>query len=301
MTGVVRLIGLTKSYGKHPALRGVDLEVDKGEIFGYLGPNGAGKTTTLRLLVGLLRPTTGRAEVFGLDTWRQSVEIRARTGYLPGEPNLYERMTGREILSYFSSLRGRTDLAYAHELAERLGLDLDRHVRALSRGNKQKLAIVQAFMHQPELLILDEPTSGLDPLVQQEFHRILRETTSRGGTVLLSSHVLGEVQQMADRVGIIRDGILVAVEKLEELRAKSVHRVEAHFTGPVTTDSFAAVPGIRDIDIQDNVFRCRTPESSLDALVKVLARFHLLDLTVTEADLEETFLTYYDAEAVSAA
>ena len=156
-------------------------------------------------------------------------------------------------------------------------------------------------MQRPDLLILDEPTCGLDRLVQQEFHRILRETTAGGGTVLLSSHVLGEVQQMADRVGIIRDGILVAVEKLEELRAKSVHRVQAHFTGPVVTDSFASIPGVRDLSIEGNVLRCRSPESSLDALVKVLARFHLQDLTVTEADLEETFLTYYDTEAASAA
>jgi ABC-2 type transport system ATP-binding protein len=301
VSDVVRLVGLTKSYGRQPALRGIDLTVHEGEIFGYLGPNGAGKTTTLRLLLGLLRPSAGRATVFDLDCWTQSAAIRSRTGYLPGDPAMYERMTGGEILLYFANLRGRPSMSYASELAERLGLDLSRRVRALSRGNKQKLAIVQAFMSRPDLVILDEPTSGLDPLVQQEFHQLLRDTTAGGGTVLLSSHVLAEVQQMADRVGIIREGLLVAVERLEELRAKSVHRVEARLGGPVDLDSFASIPGVGELSLEGSVFRCRTPESSLDALVKALAHCRVEDLTITEADLEETFLTYYDTERASAA
>ena len=301
MGEVVRLLGLTKDYGRHRALEGIELEVDDGEVFGYLGPNGAGKTTTLRVLLGFLRPTAGRAEVFGLDAWRESLRIRGRIGYLPGEPVLYDRLTGRETVAYFGALRRRDDSRTAAELAERLDLDLDRQVRTLSKGNKQKVAIVLAFMSRPELLVLDEPTTGLDPLVQQEFNALLTEATARGGTVLLSSHVLAEVQRMADRVGIIREGRVVAVERLEDLRSKSVHRVEARLSGPVDPAMFAAVPGLSELSLEGGVLRCRTPESSLDALVKALARVSVTDLTITEADLEETFLTYYAAGSTHAA
>ena len=184
---VVRLSRLSKRYGSHPALVDVDLEIDQGEVFGYLGPNGAGKTTTIRILLGLLRPTTGRAEVFGLDTWSDAVAVHARTGYVPGEPGLWERLTGAATITYLARLRDDlAQVARARVLAERLDLDLGRRVGALSKGNKQKLVIVQAFMGDPELIVLDEPTTGLDPLMQQEFHAIVRETTARGGTVLLS-------------------------------------------------------------------------------------------------------------------
>jgi ABC-2 type transport system ATP-binding protein len=294
MSETVRLVGLTKDYGRHRALDGVDLTIGAGEVFGYLGPNGAGKTTTIRLLMGLLRPTKGRAEVFGLDAWGDSVRVHARTGYLPGEPGLYDRLTGREVVEYFAGLRrDRADLHHAITLAERFDLDLDRRVHDLSKGNRQKLAIVQAFMSEPDLLVLDEPTSGLDPLVQQEFHELVGEVTGRGATVLLSSHMLSEVQHMADRVGIIREGRLVAVERLEDLRAKSLHRVEAHLRGPVTVDAFAALDGVRQLTLSNGVLRCGIPQRSLDALVKTLGRFQVLDMTVTEDDLEEMFLTYY--------
>ncbi|HLY83313.1 MAG TPA: ABC transporter ATP-binding protein [Acidimicrobiales bacterium] len=301
MTSVVRLAGLTKDYGHRRALDRVDLTVEAGEVFGYLGPNGAGKTTTIRLLLGLLRPTGGRVEVFGFDAWRHSVQIHARTGYVPGDPRWYERMTGAEIIRYFAALRRQPDTRLASALAERFDLDLTRPVRALSRGNKQKLAIVQAFMSRPDLVVLDEPTSGLDPLVQQQFHRLLREVTARGATVVLSSHVLAEVQETADRVGIIRQGRLVAVERLDELRAKALHRVEAHFAGPVSRDAFAAIGEVRDLRLDDGVLRCGVPQRSLDALIKVLARFAVADVSITEADLEEMFLTFYAAGDADAA
>ena len=302
MGDVVRLEGLTKDYGRHRALDGVDLAVGTGEVFGYLGPNGAGKTTTLRLLLGLLRPSSGRATVFGLDAWADASAVHARTGYLPGEPALYPRLTGRDLVAYFARLRRRpTDVAAAARLAERFDLDLDRRIRALSKGNRQKLAIVQAFMSEPDLAVLDEPTAGLDPLVQQEFHQLLRETTGRGATVLFSSHVLDEVERVADRVGIIRHGRLVAVERLEDLRAKAVHRVEARTVGPVDLGAFTALEGLRQLSLEGGVLRFGVPESSLDAAVKALGRCRVIDLSVTEADLEELFLTYYSEAGVDAA
>ena len=299
---VVRLVGLTKDYGRRRALDRVDLSVEQGEVFGYLGPNGAGKTTTIRLLLGLLRPTGGRAEVFGLDAWRDSVRIHARTGYLPGDAGLYDRLTGHDIVDYYAGLRRHPgDILSAIRLAERFDLDLGRRVRALSRGNRQKLAVVLAFMSSPDLAVLDEPTSGLDPIAQQEFHQLVRETTDRGGTVLLSSHVLDEVQRMADRVGIIRAGCLIAVERLEELRAKALHRVVARLAGPVDVASFARVAGLRDLSLEDGVLRCGVPEASIDAVVKALAGYRVVDLSITEADLEEMFLTFYGEPTRAAA
>jgi len=298
---VVRLSQLSKRYGSHPALVDVDLEIDEGEVFGYLGPNGAGKTTTIRILLGLLRATSGRAEVFGLDAWADAVTVHARTGYVPGEPGLWERMTGEATITYLARLRG--DLAQrerARRLAERLDLDLGRRVGALSKGNKQKLVIVQAFMSEPDLVVLDEPTTGLDPLMQQEFHAIVRETTARGGTVLLSSHLLDDVQRTADRIGIIRDGRLVAVERLEDLRAKAVHRVEARIDGPFDPAAFAAIPGVRDVTVRHGSVELRVPEGSLDAAVKTLARSRIIDVEISEADLEEMFLAYYGASSDAA-
>ncbi|HUZ20551.1 MAG TPA: ABC transporter ATP-binding protein [Acidimicrobiales bacterium] len=294
MDVVVRSNSLVKDYGRHRALDGIDLAIERGEVFGYLGPNGAGKTTTLRLLVGLLRPTSGTATAFGLDCWSDSLAVRARTGYLPGDVDLYPKMTGEDVLGYFMALRGLTDWRSPRALAERLDLDLRRPTRALSRGNKQKLGIVQALMGEPELLLLDEPTSGLDPLVQTEFHRLVRDAASRGCTVVLSSHVLSEVQQLADRVGIVRAGHLVAVESLEALREKSIHRVEARFSGIADRSRFAALPGLRDLVVEPGVLRCRLPAAGLDSLVKVLATLHLDDVSIVEGDLEELFLTFYE-------
>lgn len=290
---VISTSGLTKRYGPTVALRSLDLEVPAGEVFGYLGPNGAGKTTTLRLLVGLLRPTSGSAAVLGLDAWRQSVEVHRRVGYLSGEPGLYPRLTGEQHAQYLARLRGTRDSTPAQALAERFDLDLTKPAQDLSKGNRQKLALVLALMSNPPLLILDEPTGGLDPLAQQEFQAILREHTASGGTVVLSSHVLSEVQRIADRVGVLREGSLVAVERLDTLRGRSLHHVRATFAEPIAADEFAAVPGVRELSVSDHSVACSVPEVALDAIVKAVALHTVVDFECAEADLEETFLAYY--------
>jgi ABC-2 type transport system ATP-binding protein len=290
---VVETVGLGKSYGRAVALRDLDLTLGRGEVFGYLGPNGAGKTTTLRLLQGLLRPTHGRALVCGHDVWRESPAVRRVAGFLSGEPALYPHLTGRQHVEYFSRLRGSGSFPRAGTIADRLDLDLGAASRDLSKGNRQKLALVLALMADSQVLILDEPTSGLDPLAQQEFHTMMREHVDRGGSVLLSSHVLGEVQRVADRVGLLRRGRLVAVDRLDALRGRSLHHVRATFDVDVPQSAFAGIDGIRDLTVAGRTLTCSAPEQSLDPLVKTLGRFALRDLTCTEAELEETFLAYY--------
>ena len=298
---VVRTAGLTKQFGRFNALTDLTVEMTQGEVFGYLGPNGAGKTTTIRLLLGLLRPTRGRVELFGVDAWSRAAQVHQRVGYLPGDPATYDRLTGRELVTYLGHLRGRQDPTGVRALADRFDVDLTRPLRSLSKGNRQKVALILAFMGEPELILLDEPTSGLDPLVQQEFHALVRERAAEGSSVLLSSHVLAEVQRMADRVGILRRGRLVAVESLADLRAKAVHHVSARFTHAVPREAFADLPGLRDLTVQGAAMRCGAPEASLDRIVKAIARFEVVDLTCQEADLEETFLAFYGQEDVDAA
>lgn len=298
---MVLTAGLSKRYGRLAALSDVGLCIEGGEVFGYLGPNGAGKTTTLRLLMGLIRPTAGSATVLGLDAWRDSVEIHRRVGYLQGEAALYGNLTGRQHIAYFCHLRGADDQSGALKLAERLDLDLDHAARTLSKGNRQKIAVVLALMSAPQLLILDEPTSGLDPLVQQEFHAILREHAARGGSVLLSSHVLGEVQRVADRIGVVRAGRLIAVERLEELRGKSLHHISARFVGSVPADAVGRLPGVSEMSVSGQVLTCTAPQTALNALLKEVARHDVADFECAEAELEETFLTYYGSGADDAA
>lgn len=296
---VIRTEGLTKTFGSMTALADLDLEVRAGEVFGYLGPNGAGKTTTIRLLMGMLRPTAGRGEVLGHDVWTDSVAVHRVVGYLPGEPVLYPRLTGRQHIAYFLALRGRhtgTDEKRARALAERLDLDLTRPARTLSKGNRQKLVVVLALMSAPPVLILDEPTSGLDPLVQQAFQALLREHTAGGGCVVLSSHVLAEVEHTADRIGVLRAGRLVAVERIDEMRAKSLHHVQARFADEVSAAEFAALPGVSDVSVTDHTLSCSAPQTALDALLKRVTRHRIVDLGCAEAELEETFLTYYGDE-----
>ena len=292
--------GLCKRYGSTLALHDLDLEIERGEVFGYLGPNGAGKTTTLRLLMGLLRPTSGVAEVAGLDTWTDSVAVRSHVGYLSGEPALYGRLTGHQHVQYLGNLRGVPSRSKAAELAERLDLDLTRPSQDLSKGNRQKLALLLALMPEPELLILDEPTGGLDPLAQQEFHALVREHTSRGGTVLLSSHILSEVQRVADRVGVLREGELIAVDRLADLRERSLHHIRATFATAVDGADFSGIPGLRNLRVEDHTLACSAPETTLDALLKEVSRHTVLDFECAEAELEETFLTFYTKEAVGA-
>src|SRR5659263_248594 len=247
MTSAVRLERMTKNYGKNRGVADLDLEVEPGEVFGFLGPNGAGRTTTIRVLLDLIRPTTGRALVLGRDSHRDTLAIQAHSGYLPGELSLYPTLTGRETLRYLANLRGGVDWRDVSALAERLDCDLDRKVADLSSGNKRKLGLIQAFMHRPELLILDEPTSGLDPLVQHEFYALVDEVRDAGQTVFLSSHVLPEVQRVCDRVAFIREGELVAVEDVAALTGRAVREVEVTFAAPVPAAAFEGVDGVTSV------------------------------------------------------
>ena len=292
---IINTIKLTKFYGKQLGIEDVDLEVRRGEVFGYLGPNGAGKTTTIRILLDFIRPTSGTATVFDLDIRQSSVEIHRRVGYLNGELALYNDMTGEDLLKYLGNLRGGLDWKYVRELAARFECDLPRRIQGLSLGNKQKLGLLQAFMHKPELLILDEPTNGLDPLMQHQFYDLLSETKKEGRTVFLSSHILPEVEKVCDRVGIIRQGRLVTVETIESLKSHSLRQLEIHFAKAVPREKFSNAPGVRDIVVQDNVLTC-TVVGSLDALVKAAAQFEVVNIVSHEPTLEEIFMTYYEGK-----
>jgi ABC-2 type transport system ATP-binding protein len=284
--------GLVKRYGRNRGLAGLDLEIQRGEVYGFLGPNGAGKTTTIRLLLDLIRPTEGRASVLGLDPRRDGVALRRRIGYLAGDFIVDGRQTGRELLTFLGNLRGGVPQARIDELAARLELDLSRKIKTLSRGNRQKVGVVQAFMHTPELLILDEPTSGLDPFLQQEFAAMAREAKDAGQTIFMSSHVMSEVQQTADRVGIIREGRLVTVDRVETLRERAVRKIEIHFEAPVPAEEFAALADVTDLRVDGRILRCRLAGRA-DALVKAAARHTVIDLLSEEPDLEELFFDYY--------
>jgi ABC-2 type transport system ATP-binding protein len=290
---VIDTAKLTKYYGKQLGIEDVDLEVKRGEVFGYLGPNGAGKTTTIRTLLDFIRPTCGSATVFGLDVRQSSVDIHRRVGYLNGELALYNNMTGEDLLKYLGNLRGGLDWKYVRELAARFQCDLPRRIQGLSLGNKQKLGLLQAFMHKPELLILDEPTNGLDPLMQHEFYDLLTETKKEGRTIFLSSHILPEVEKVCDRVGIIRQGKLVTVETIEALKSHSVRQLEIHFARAIPKEKFSNVQGIRDILVQDKLLTCNVV-GSLDALVKAAAQFEVINIISHEPSLEDIFMTYYN-------
>jgi ABC-2 type transport system ATP-binding protein len=285
---------LTKTYGRGArGLAGLDLEVRTGEVYGYLGPNGAGKSTTIRILLDLIRPTSGTVSVLGLDPRADGVALRRRLGYLAGDFVVDGRPTGRQLLTYLGNLRGGVAPDRVAELADRLALDLDRPIRGLSKGNRQKVGIVQAFMHEPELLILDEPTSGLDPFLQQEFVHLVQGAQRRGATVFMSSHVMSEVQQTADRVGIIRDGRLLAVESVQSLREHALRSVTLTFGGPFDADDFRRLPGFADVTVTGRTLRGRLAGHT-DELVKAASRYDLADLLCEEPDLEEIFFHYYE-------
>jgi len=295
VTAAIRTEKLTKSYGKSRGIVTLDLEVEAGEVFGFLGPNGAGKTTTIRVLLDLIRPTTGRALVLGRDSHRDTLAIQARCGYLPGELRLYPNLTGRETLRYLANLRGGVEWDRVDELGERLDCDLTKKVADLSSGNKRKLGLIQAFMHRPELLILDEPTSGLDPLVQHEFYALVDEVRDAGQTVFLSSHVLPEVQRVCDRVAFIREGALIALEDVSSLTGRAVREIEVVFAEPVPPSAFEGVPGVTQVSVNgkgSNTLRF-TVTGSLDAAIKKLSEFPVLDLTSRLPDLEDVFMTFY--------
>ena len=285
--------GLTKHYGEVEALVDLDLEVRRGEVFGFLGPNGAGKTTMIRSILDLIHPTSGKATILGLDSHDDAVEIRNHVGYLPSDLSMYPNLTGRDMITYFANLRGGVDLAHVDELAGRLQADLGKKVGDLSSGNRQKVGLILAFMSRPQLIIMDEPSTGLDPLVQREFQAMMREVGAEGRTVFLSSHTLSEVQRVADRVGIIRNGHLVDVETVDDLRSKSIRTVELRFDTPVEVSVFEAVPGVRDVTVADH-HATMSFDGKMDTLLRVAAdHYTLVDVNTQEADLEEIFLEYY--------
>jgi ABC-2 type transport system ATP-binding protein len=292
MTAVIQTQQLTKSYGAHRGIVDVDLEVNDGEVFGFLGPNGAGKTTTIRTLLDLIRPTSGRALVFGIESSADPVAIHKRIGYIPGEFALYDRLTGGQTMQYFANLRGGVDRAYQRSLMERFDIDPSRRYKELSKGNKQKIGLVIALQHQPEMLILDEPTSGLDPLVQQSFYELVREARDAGRTVFLSSHILSEVERTCDRVAIIREGRIVKTGSVESLRDLAHHQVELRFSGSVPADVFSALPGVSDVVADDHVLRMRVT-GAITPIVRAAANYELLDFVSREPTLEETFLAQY--------
>jgi len=287
----IRAKRLTKLYGHDRGVVELDFAVAAGEVFGFLGPNGAGKTTTIRLILDLIRPTRGHIEVFGGDP-RRDVAVRRRIGYLPGDLRLYERLTARELCLYFAHLRDLHGLGRAEEYAARLELPLDRPIGSLSKGNRQKVGLVQAFMHEPDLLVLDEPTAGLDPLIQQTFYEVVGEARQAGATVFLSSHVLPEVQHVADRVALIRDGRLVLVAAVDELRARAFARVEVTFAATPPAAAFAQVAGVREIERHGQTVLFAL-QGEVDPLIKALAHFRVLGIDSHEADLEDIFLNLY--------
>jgi ABC-2 type transport system ATP-binding protein len=285
MTAAIETHKLTKWYGhKSRGVIDVDLVVETGQIFGFLGPNGAGKSTTIRVLLDLIRPTSGTAQVLGLDVHRN----------VPGELSLYSDLTGRQLLTYLGNLQGSVDEVYREKLIERLDLDPGKRIKSLSRGNKQKVGLIAAFMIRPELLILDEPTAGLDPFIQLEFEHLCEEARVEGRTVFISSHQLPEVEHLCDRVGIIREGRLLAVESIAALKERALRRLEIDFGGPVQADAFANLPGVRDLTIDGGILKC-TVMGSLDALVKAAAKFEVRNLRSIDTSLEEIFLAYYGA------
>ena len=294
MGPIISTEGLTKHYGMTLGIEDVTFDVREGEVFGFLGPNGSGKSTTIRLLLDLIRPTRGTSTVLGLDSRADAIEIHRRVGYVPGELAMYEKMTGRELLGYFASLRGLDDVGRAPEIAERLQLDVDQRIRSYSSGNRQKVGLVQALMHDPELLILDEPTSGLDPLAQREFYRIVLEARATGRTVFLSSHILPEVERIADRVGIIRNGKLVVVEEVSVLKHKALRKLEMRFARPVPEAEFSGLDTVHNIESEDGgAVIILTVAGSVDPVIKAAASHELISLVSHEGDLEEAFLAYY--------
>jgi len=298
---VVETRDLTKRYGKQiVAVDRLAMRVRRGEVYGFLGPNGAAKTTTIRILLDLIRPTAGSVTVLGGQPRRLGPALRRRIGYLPDDFTVDGRQSARELLTYLGNLRGGVPAGRIGSLAARLDLDLSARIRSLSKGNRQKVGLLQAFMHEPELLILDEPTSGLDPLLQQTFVAMVREARDAGCTVFMSSHVMSEVQQTADRIGVVRDGRLVAVEQVEELRERAVRRVEIHFAEPVPPSEFTGLPGVSDVAVTGDVLHCRL-SGRADALVKAAARHTVVSLLSEEPDLEELFFTYYKGPADVAA
>jgi ABC-2 type transport system ATP-binding protein len=297
MAAIIEVENLSKSYGGNRGIIEVSFSVAEGEVFGFLGPNGAGKTTMIRILMALIRADSGTAKLAGLDCWNQSVELKRLVGYIPGEPSLDPNLTGGQILEYFSNLRGGVDRAYLKRLIERFELDTSRKFRQYSTGNKRKVVLIQAFMHRPRVLVLDEPTSGLDPLNQQEFDEMVKEARDEGRTVFLSSHVLSEVEKTCTRVGIIREGRLVRVGGVHELKDIKRYEVTITFAEPVPADNFKSVDGVTEVEPLNNGHAVRIAvQGPADAVIKAAARFPVVSFNSYEPSLEDIFLKYYEGD-----
>ena len=293
----IEVKGLTKSYNGKRGIMDVTFDVAEGEVFGFLGPNGAGKTTTIRILMALLRADAGTARIEGLDCWEKTVEVKRIVGYVPGEPSLDPNLTGGQILEYFANLRGGVDRAYLKKLIERLDLDTSRKFRQYSTGNKRKVVLIQAFMHRPRLLILDEPTGGLDPLNQQEFDGMVKEAREEGRTVFLSSHVLSEVEKTCTRVGIIREGRLVRIGGVSEVKAIKRYEITISFATPVPGETFKSLEGVEKVEQLNEGHAVRlTVQGPADAVIKAAARYPVVSLTSYEPSLEDIFLRYYERD-----
>jgi ABC-2 type transport system ATP-binding protein len=296
MTSVaaIETIGLTRTFNDRLALDHLDLRIERGEVFGFLGPNGAGKSTTIRLLLDLIRPTSGHATILGFDCHSQSIEVRKRVGFLPGELRLYPGLTGNQTVELFAGLRGgKVDVAHAREIADAMDLDLSRKCGAYSKGNRQKLGVVLALLARPEVLLLDEPTSGLDPLVQRAVWEMLQREASEGTTVFFSSHVMSEVEVTCERVGILRQGRLVAVEPVATLKGRSLRHIEVSFAGAAPEAAVFAIPGVHEIRREHSTLEFEVP-GEVDPLLKALASYHVVDLRTEQATLDEILLGYYE-------
>jgi ABC-2 type transport system ATP-binding protein len=283
---------LSKNYGKFRGIIAVNFRIEPGEVFGYLGPNAAGKTTTIRLLLDFIRPTSGKATLFGLDSRKNSAEIKRKVGYLPGDLNLYDHLSAREMLWFFSNLRKHVDWSYVENLGSRLKCDFSRSIRTLSQGNRQKIGVIQALMHKPDLIILDEPTNGLDPLIRQEFYDLIRELKAEGKSIFISSHILPEVEKICDRVGIIRDGKIVAVEKVAHLQKKIIRQVKIVFMKSVKKDAFSDIENVDQIVMDGCRMTCRIT-GDMNRFIKKIAEYQIHDFSSHRPGLEEIFLAYY--------
>jgi len=296
MVTAISLDKLTKYYGTQRGVIDLDLEVPEGIVFGYLGPNGAGKTTTIRILLDLIRPTTGSVKIFGISPQTESVDARRQIGYLPAGPALYENLTGAELLTFLANLKGGVEPIKIKRLADRLESDLSRKIGTLSHGSRQKIAIIRAFMHEPPLLVLDEPTNGLDPLMQQEFVRIVREVRSAGRTIFVSSHILPEVEEICDRVAVIREGRLIVVDDVSALKARSVRRLQVNVAEKIPPSAFDNIEGVRNVVIFGGKVTCDV-SGSLDQFIKAVAKLKVLDMNIREPTLEDEFFAMYEGGA----
>ena len=295
MTATVEVVHLTKSYGKSRGIIDVSLDIQEGEIFGFIGPNGAGKSTTIRTLLALLRPTSGHANIFGMDCIEKSPEIAKRVGYLPSEVFYYDGMRVRDLLAYSAGFYRKDCRKRISELTERLDLDVNRKIDDLSFGNKKKVGIVQGLLHEPDLIILDEPTLGLDPLMQKTFFALIREENQRGASILMSSHILSEVQRICGRVAIIKEGRILAIDTIDALKEKNVRRFTLEAKQPLNIDLFH-MDGIKDLVVKDRVCEF-IYRGDVNQIMKLVAKIDLDSITISEPDLEEIFLHFYTKEA----